>query len=247
MKISEKTIEILAKIITGDSKISPYKTGPELVKFFNEIGSNDVYETGFPSRWFYTEEKIREFNETPKLERVFTNLLDCRNFLLTKYKIETVIETLNECMKYDGYQIVKSGSSYVPVSNYEETKSISNQGIGAQYTWNNLNFRSKTEIEIAKALDRTGILFLPNCKARLNTPQGRRNIEADFLVCHEGKWGILEVDGPHHTPLRRVEEQERERLFRHYRILIIERFDAERCYNQPDRVVQEFLELLKKA
>jgi hypothetical protein len=55
------------------------------------------------------------------------------------------------------------------------------------------------------------------------------------------------VDGSHHTPLRRVEEQERERFFRHYRILIIERFDAERCYNQPDGVVQEFLQLLKKA
>jgi len=247
MKSSEKTIEILAKIITGDSKISPYKTGSELVEFFNEIGSNDLYGQGFPSRWFYAEEKIREFNDTPKLDKVFTCLLDPRNFLLTEYQIEAVIKTLNECLKYDGYQIIKSGNFYVVISNYEENQNISNQGIGAEYTWNNLKFRSKTEIKIAEALDRTGVLFLPNCKARLNTPGGRRNIEADFLVCHEGKWGILEVDGPHHTPERRVEEQQRERLFRHYRILIIERFDAERCYNQPDRVVQEFLELLKKA
>jgi hypothetical protein len=76
MRISKKTIEILAKIITGDSKISPYKTGSELVKFFNEIGSNDLYGEGFPSRWFYAEEKIREFNETPKLDKVFTCLIN---------------------------------------------------------------------------------------------------------------------------------------------------------------------------
>ncbi len=247
MQISEKTISALAKIITGDSGITPYKSGPKLVVFFNEIGSDDVYGQGFPSRWYYAEEKLREFNNTPKLVKVFTSLLDPRDFFQTSFSVSTVVDTLNTYLKYDGYQLVKSGNFYNIISTSDSKQLISNQGVNAPYTWNNLNFRSKTEIKIAEALDQTGVLFLPNCKARLNTPEGRRNLEADFLVCYEGKWGILEVDGPHHTSLRRVEEQERERLFRHYRILIIERFDAERCYNQPDRIVQEFLQLLKKA
>ncbi len=114
-------------------------------------------------------------------------------------------------------------------------------------TWKGLRFRSKTEIIIAEALDRAGVLFLPNCLARLNhpsEPEGRGNKEADFLICHQGKWGVIEVDGPHHTPDRRVEEQERERLFRHHGIRVVERFDAARCYEQPDEVVKQFLQII---
>lgn len=58
-------------------------------------------------------------------------------------------------------------------------------------TWNNLRFRSASEVRVAMALDRAQVYFLPNNKGRLNTPQGRENREADFLVCAEGKWGIL--------------------------------------------------------
>ncbi|MBD2207826.1 pentapeptide repeat-containing protein [Calothrix sp. FACHB-1219] len=132
--------------------------------------------------------------------------------------------------------------------------SVNNQGIPFDinskiYTWKTLRFRSKVEIKIAEALDQTGVLFLPNCLARLNdprTPQGRGNKEADFLICHQGKWGILEVDGPYHKPERRVDEQERERLFRHYGIRVIERFDSSRCQKQPQEVVREFLQILEK-
>lgn len=113
------------------------------------------------------------------------------------------------------------------------------------HTWERLRFRSKTEIKIAEALDRTGVLFVPNSLARLNTARGRENKEADFLICYNGKWGVLEVDGPHHTPERRVEEQERERIFKKNGIKVVERFDAERCYNNPDEVVQEFFKMIE--
>lgn len=128
----------------------------------------------------------------------------------------------------------------------------SNQGVRFDLNqtityWKGLRFRSKAEVKIAEALDRFNVLYLPNCKARLDTPNGRRSLEPDFLICYEGRWGILEVDGPYHTSTRRVEEQERERLFRHYRILIVERFNDKKCYGQPDNVVREFLELLSKS
>ncbi|MBD2503847.1 pentapeptide repeat-containing protein [Anabaena azotica] len=48
------------------------------------------------------------------------------------------------------------------------------------------------------------------------------------------------------TALRRVDEQERERLFRFHGIRVIERFDSKRCENQPELVVQEFLQMLDK-
>lgn len=89
---------------------------------------------------------------------------------------------------------------------------------------------------------------MPNCLARLDDPQkpkGRANKEADFLVCYQGKLGILEVDGPHHTPERRVEEQERERLFRLHGIIVVERYDSEKCKAQPFKVVDQFLKLFR--
>jgi hypothetical protein len=127
---------------------------------------------------------------------------------------------------------------------------INNQGIqfysnSTIHTWENLRFRSKTEIKIAEALDRTGVLFVPNSLARLNTSKGRENKEADFLICYKGKWGVLEVDGPYHTAERRVEEQERERIFKKNGIKVVERFDSERCYNNPGEVVQEFFKMIE--
>jgi uncharacterized protein YjbI with pentapeptide repeats len=131
----------------------------------------------------------------------------------------------------------------------QNDNNINNQGIqfysnSTIHTWERLRFRSKTEIKIAEALDRTGVLFVPNSLARLTTPKGRENKEADFLICYNGKWGVLEVDGPFHTAERRVEEQERERIFKKNGIKVVERFDAQRCYNNPDEVVQEFFKMI---
>lgn len=115
----------------------------------------------------------------------------------------------------------------------------------SEHTWNGFKMRSKAEIRIAEELEKAGVLFLPNCKARLSA--SGINLEPDFVVCYEGKWGILEVDGPHHTVETRVKEQERERHFKRYRIFIVERFTADYCLSRPDKVVQEFLELLKST
>jgi uncharacterized protein YjbI with pentapeptide repeats len=122
----------------------------------------------------------------------------------------------------------------------------SNQGIKASYQWNGFYFRSKTEIKIAEALDRAGVLFYPNNKARLNQAEFRVNKESDFLIFQAGKFGILEVDGrPYHQTA--ADDHERDRLFKRYGIRVIERFDSKRCWDEPDKVVQEFLELLSQT
>ncbi|AFW93264.1 pentapeptide repeat-containing protein [Anabaena sp. 90] len=134
----------------------------------------------------------------------------------------------------------------------ENDNNINNQGIqfysnSTIHTWERLRFRSKTEIKIAEALDRTEVLFVPNSLARLTTPKGRENKEADFLICYKGKWGVLEVDGPFHIAERRVEEQERERIFKINGIKVVERFGAKECYETPDKVVQKFFYLMEIA
>jgi hypothetical protein len=112
-------------------------------------------------------------------------------------------------------------------------------------TWKNLRFRSQSEIRIAQAFDDAGVFFLPNCMGRLGAPTERRNREADFLVCQDAKWGILEVDGePFHPPSRTVQDHERDRLFKAQGLRVIEHFDASRCFEKPNEVVQEFLKIL---
>ena len=113
-------------------------------------------------------------------------------------------------------------------------------------TWKNLRFRSGSEIKIAQALERAGVMFLPNCLARLGNINNRQNREADFLICQDSNWGILEVDGlPFHPPTRTVEDHERDRLFKLHGITLIEHFDSSVCFRKPDQVVETFLTLLK--
>ena len=119
-----------------------------------------------------------------------------------------------------------------------------NQGVQSNseetiYHWNGLRFRSEAQVKIAEALDRANVLFFPNSKARLTTTEGRENQEPDFLIFHNGKWGILEVDGE--------VDQERDRHFQSQGIPIIQHYDSTQCSAQPDLVVQEFLEILHQV
>jgi hypothetical protein len=129
-------------------------------------------------------------------------------------------------------------------------KGVHNQGRWAKAprVWNNLNFRSESEIRVARALDGAGLLFVPNCAARLNSPEGRVNREPDFLVCFDGKWGILEVDGePFHPPTRTAEDHERDRLFKSHGIRVVEHFDATECYESAGAVVTKFIDILARS
>lgn len=125
---------------------------------------------------------------------------------------------------------------------------VDNQAVGveAPKVWQGLRFRSESERRVARALDGTGVFFLPNCRGRIGHPEARANREADFLVVLNGRVGILEVDGePFHPPTRTVHDHERDRAFRRAGIALVEHYDATRCYREPDRVVAEFLEALK--
>ncbi len=129
-------------------------------------------------------------------------------------------------------------------------KGVHNQAVQATRArvWMNLLFRSQSEIRIAQALDRAGVFFVPNCMGRVGQPAQRMNREADFLICQNAKWGILEVDGePFHPPSRTVQDHERDRLFRTHGVRVVEHFDANRCYQNPDEVVQEFLNILANS
>jgi hypothetical protein len=113
--------------------------------------------------------------------------------------------------------------------------------------WQNLSFSSVSEVKIAQALDRANVLFFPNCRGRLTTTEGRRNRECDFLICYEGIWGILEVDGePFHPASRAAEDHKRDGFFFDHGVWV-HRFDANECFQYPDDVVRRFLQRLKRS
>jgi hypothetical protein len=123
MKISERSIKRLGEIITGDKSLSSYRSGPKLVGFFNDFGTNHTYGQGFPSRWSFAEGCIREFNDTPALKKVILAALDPRDFMGATVNdkqtgqnkpanLQDALTYLNEFLAYDGYEIVLHGKAY---------------------------------------------------------------------------------------------------------------------------------------
>lgn len=111
-----------------------------------------------------------------------------------------------------------------------------------------LSFHSNPELEISKALDKAGVLYFPRSLARICTSAGPKNKEPDFLVCCQTskgfRWGILEVDNQNYTPEQQTEEQEWHLLFEQNGVPVY-RFDWNRCENEPEDVVREFMQLLR--
>jgi hypothetical protein len=112
MKITERTIKFLGKTLCGDNGILPYKKGHELVDFFVKFGADDVYGEGFPSRWVYTEDKVREFNNTTTLKSIIENSVDPRDLMDSESSVPETINSINDCLKFDGYELKKVGEFY---------------------------------------------------------------------------------------------------------------------------------------
>ncbi len=106
-----------------------------------------------------------------------------------------------------------------------------------------LVFRSRSEIKIFDALVRRRVLFCPLPVAVLGDVGVYR--EPDFLVFHRGRSGILDVQGSaFHPPETAAVEHERRRRFIDLGINEFEIYDAGSCYNQPEKVVGDFLSRL---
>jgi hypothetical protein len=113
------------------------------------------------------------------------------------------------------------------------------------YLYNEMKFGSQSEIRIAQELEQRKVLFFPLPLA-VRAETGKSYLdhrEADFLVCDNGVWGILEVA---YHPNRFEQDAEKDLWFKKSGILCVQHFTAERCHSQPRQVVEEFLSVLAK-
>jgi len=120
MKVAKRTIAALQRVITGNQieslkkPVSPYRTGPALVSFFNELdpSNNHSYSQGFGSRWSFTESRLDEINGTPRLAVAMEAAVDPATYLDTEFPVTEAVEYLNRYLEFDGFEIANSGKKY---------------------------------------------------------------------------------------------------------------------------------------
>lgn len=108
--IDSKKIKSISKIFIGDDgAYYPYKTGCELVEFFNKYFScNDQYGGGFPSRWAYVADKLDSFMNTEKINKFFTIVLN-KDYLMSEGQITAVEAVQKKKTILDKFNEILSG------------------------------------------------------------------------------------------------------------------------------------------
>ncbi|MBL1176824.1 endonuclease domain-containing protein [Pantanalinema sp. GBBB05] len=134
-----------------------------------------------------------------------------------------------------------------------EGQSVNANGADGNYSreWGGLYFRSEAEVRIAEALNQTGLLFFANTRGRVglqdtvvSNDQLTGRVEADFMIFHQGKCLILEVDGQHHLEDGQViRDYARDRVLLRAGLPTV-RFTAKDCFERPHEVVSEVVSIL---
>lgn len=120
------------------------------------------------------------------------------------------------------------------------TEMVMKRSQKAPIVYNEMKFASNSEVRVAQELERRGVLFFPLPLA-VRGDTGNRyhdHREVDFLICHHGKWGILEV--AYHQG-RYEKDTEKAQWFKDAGITCVEHFTAEKAYNNPADVVATFI------
>ena len=141
--------------------------------------------------------------------------------------------------KADLYQ-ENTPSDRVEITEEENETETQSPAEPLTYSWNGWQFHSAAEANIAEALDRAGVLFFPKATARLTTTDGRQNQDLYFLICYQGKLGILAID-------LQDDDEASDRILESQGIHAIAHYDVTECTEEPDRVVLEFLQDLDRA
>jgi|688.fasta_scaffold00481_50 hypothetical protein len=107
-RVSNRTITAIQHVITGDpvngAPLAPYRTGPKIIRFFNELGMNDSYKWGggSESRWAMAESRLHALNGTSQLHEAIEQAVHPNNFLDTDFEPEPAVEYLNRYLAAEG-------------------------------------------------------------------------------------------------------------------------------------------------
>ncbi|NOC83331.1 abortive infection family protein [Ruegeria sp. HKCCD6428] len=104
MKLSSNGRKALVDIITGNTEVSPYRSGPELIEFFHDFGERDLYGQGFPARAGYCADKLDKLNGSAAMQGVILAAFD---FLHDeRFNAEDEARKFNKLLARDGFRLV---------------------------------------------------------------------------------------------------------------------------------------------
>lgn len=107
MILTPKSLEKLRLLINEETE---YRSGPQLVQFFNTLGFNDSYGQGFPSRWMFTDEKLKAINGSSELDKCIKNVLSPANFIGKISKLDKHISDFNKYIAFDKWKVNRIGA-----------------------------------------------------------------------------------------------------------------------------------------
>lgn len=129
--ISDEILKNIADLFNGDTEedFFKYKTGPQLVDFFNtHFDYEDSYGQGFPSRWYFTLGKLIDLINKKKIDRFFRLVLSKRYLMVEKQisEVNAVIlsekihQGMNTLLKPNGFVIIKKEGEFELISEDED-------------------------------------------------------------------------------------------------------------------------------
>lgn len=151
MFLCEKSIEKLRIIINGDNT-TDYKSGPNLVSFFNKLGFDDCYGPGFSSRWIFTEQKLNEINGTNKLENCIKAIFAVNNYIGRIDYLDSLISEFNQYLAFDKLKVVRDNEKIL-------IEKLDRIIISSDKEQSNISEKEFLQLEFDKSLDDIGLNY----------------------------------------------------------------------------------------
>ncbi|WP_297991129.1 protein kinase domain-containing protein [uncultured Anoxybacillus sp.] len=141
--LSDITLRFISEVFIGDKEnCYKYKQGSALVNFFNEFfGFHDVYQSGFPSRWAYVLDKIKELHRIGDLNEFFSLILSKEYIILDNRLTEVeaierrakILDVFNRQLRHDKYQLVQKDETITLIKTNENLVLIGRGGFADVY------------------------------------------------------------------------------------------------------------------
>ena len=120
--LSDSNLQKIVEILIGDTAgFYPYKSGLEIVNFFNDYFEfKDIYGQGFPSRWAYTVDALKRLWNAGKFDdflslilspRYLQNEFECSKVEATQ-KLDLILPELRKIASFDNYIITHVDDKY---------------------------------------------------------------------------------------------------------------------------------------
>ncbi len=141
--LDDNALKEISIAFIGDSEgWFSYKTGPELVTFFNQrFGARDTYGQGFPSRWVYVHNHLVGLLNSNQIDKFFNIILN-KEYALSEFKISEVeavakvkdiFQKFNNLLRPYSFMLSSKNNKYYLTRIDEDLKFIGSGGFANVY------------------------------------------------------------------------------------------------------------------